>query len=158
MLKRVKSLPEDSDLIESPSHYVEGRGIEPIELIENWGLCHHLACVIKYIARFGRKHDALRDLKKAQWYLMREKKICESLTSKCPQNRSEVLFTSSEVSSDWDLNPNLQKVLKYIEGAIGSLILKERVDYLLLASAYLKKAITLEEESLTINQQEGKKS
>ncbi|MGI4851428.1 MAG: DUF3310 domain-containing protein [Janthinobacterium lividum] len=63
--------------IESPAHYVEGRTIQPIEAIENWDLNHHLACALKYIARAGRKHDEVKDLRKAVWYLSRRIKLLE---------------------------------------------------------------------------------
>ena len=58
----------DMSIINSPSHYVNGRRIEPINVIEAWALSHHLACVVKYIARDGRKNPILEDLKKAEWY------------------------------------------------------------------------------------------
>lgn len=63
--------------INSPKHYVEGRTIEPISLIEDWKLNHHLACALKYISRAGRKHDEVKDLKKAIWYLERRIKLLE---------------------------------------------------------------------------------
>ena len=49
----------------------------PIEFIERWSLCHHLACVVRYLARAARKNSPLEqtrleDLKMAQWYLARE--------------------------------------------------------------------------------------
>lgn len=68
-------IPTSFDEIERPAHYTAGRRIEPIDVIEDWCLPHHLACVIKYIARWGRKGSselaALRDLEKAAWYLLR---------------------------------------------------------------------------------------
>lgn len=63
--------------IEAPKHYVEGRKIQPIQVIEDWELNHHLSCTIKYISRSGRKHDAIKDLKKAIWYLERRIKLLE---------------------------------------------------------------------------------
>ena len=64
--------------VERPDHYVRGRKFEPLDVIEDWGLHknHHLACVIKYMARYGRKDqdNPLTDLKKAMFYLQRE--IC----------------------------------------------------------------------------------
>ncbi|AIL13736.1 hypothetical protein IM40_10035 (plasmid) [Candidatus Paracaedimonas acanthamoebae] len=63
--------------MESPKHYVEGRTIEPITLIEDWNLNHHLACALKYISRAGRKHDGVKDLRKAIWYLERRIKLIE---------------------------------------------------------------------------------
>ena len=67
----------DEEIIHSPAHYIEGRKIEPISIIEDWNLNHHLACVLKYISRAGRKHDEIRDLKKGIWYLQRRIKLLE---------------------------------------------------------------------------------
>ncbi|AIL13721.1 hypothetical protein IM40_09915 (plasmid) [Candidatus Paracaedimonas acanthamoebae] len=61
----------------APKHYVEGRTIEPISVTEDWNLNHHLACALKYISRAGRKHDEVKDLKKAIWYLERRIKLLE---------------------------------------------------------------------------------
>jgi hypothetical protein len=62
--------------IHNPPHYVEGREIEPIQVIEDWELDHHLAAALKYISRAGRKdrgnnNGLLIDLGKAVWYLER---------------------------------------------------------------------------------------
>ena len=56
--------------IARPAHYTFSR-VEPISVIEAWGLGFHLGNVVKYISRAGRKGDALQDLKKARWYLDR---------------------------------------------------------------------------------------
>ena len=62
--------------VERPDHYVRGRKFEPLDVIEDWGLHknHYLACVVKYVARYGRKDkdNPLKDLKKAMFYLQRE--------------------------------------------------------------------------------------
>lgn len=57
----------------SPAHYCEGRSIEPLDVIEDWQLPHHLACAVKYIARAGRKsgQSEADDLRKAIAYLAR---------------------------------------------------------------------------------------
>jgi hypothetical protein len=60
-----------SDPINCPPHYTATK-IEPIDVIETWGLGYRLGNVIKYIARAGRKGDAVQDLEKAAWYLNRE--------------------------------------------------------------------------------------
>ena len=60
------------DVVNSPSHYAEGREFETIDVIEDWGLGYHLGNAVKYISRAGRKDDILQDLRKAQWYLTRE--------------------------------------------------------------------------------------
>lgn len=54
----------------NPRHYADLTP-EPIEVIEGWRLGFHLAQVIKYVARAGRKGDYLEDLMKARWYLNR---------------------------------------------------------------------------------------
>lgn len=59
-----------TDHINKPPHYTR-HSIEPIDVIEDWQLPHHLACVVKYIARFRYKQRPSRDLLKAQWYLSR---------------------------------------------------------------------------------------
>jgi hypothetical protein len=59
-----------------PSHYSQ-YDPEPIEVIEAWGLDYHSGNVLKYIARAPHKGDAIRDLKKARWYLNRRIQILE---------------------------------------------------------------------------------
>jgi hypothetical protein len=59
-----------SDSINHPSHYTQGR-IEPIDVIEDWGLGFCDGNALKYIARFRHKGRAIEDLKKARWYLDR---------------------------------------------------------------------------------------
>lgn len=55
------------------SHY-RNLNPEPIEVIENWELDFHLANVLKYISRAGRKagESELKDLEKARVYLDRK--------------------------------------------------------------------------------------
>jgi predicted Zn-ribbon and HTH transcriptional regulator len=61
-----------SDSVNHPSHYNQGK-IEVIEFLEDKNLGFHLANVVKYVARAGKKDPSkeLEDLKKAQWYLNR---------------------------------------------------------------------------------------
>ena len=59
------------DNVNKPKHY-NFSDLEPITVIETWGMNYHLGNVLKYIARAGKKNDLLEDLKKAQWYLNRE--------------------------------------------------------------------------------------
>ncbi len=66
---------EDTETINSPSHYRAESGIEAIEVIEAWNLDFNLGNVVKYICRDGLKDtgDApLENLQKAMWYLQRE--------------------------------------------------------------------------------------
>lgn len=102
----------DFKIINSPDHYLLGRSIEPIEVIESWSLCHHLACVVKYIARCGRKENAYQDLKKAEWYLERKLILLHGRSSMYPVN----IYRGNEiplmdVSQDWQLPDNLGQVL-----------------------------------------------
>ena len=68
------------DEINHPAHYMSPGGIEAIEVIEAFGLGYHRGNAIKYILRAGRKVGegespeaaAVRDLRKAAWYLDRE--------------------------------------------------------------------------------------
>lgn len=62
------------EAINHPSHYVEGRKYEPIEVIEDWKLNYHLATAVKYISRAGRKDPTkyIEDIQKAIWFLQRE--------------------------------------------------------------------------------------
>lgn len=63
----------DYDPVTLPEHYIQGKTIQPIDVIEDWNLPFHLAQVVKYVARYREKHpdDPLADLRKAQWYLAR---------------------------------------------------------------------------------------
>ena len=67
----------------SVPHYIEGRKIEPILVIEDWNLDFHLGNVIKYIAKLGRDGvDSLTTLKKAQSYL--DRAVHVQLMRDCP--------------------------------------------------------------------------
>ncbi len=61
-----------NDLVNHPPHYGGADDTyEAIKVIEAWGLGFHLGNAVKYVARAGKKGDALEDLKKARWYLDR---------------------------------------------------------------------------------------
>ncbi len=60
-----------TDPINHPSHSTFSV-IEPIDVIEAWGLGFHLGNVLKYVARADYKGSSIEDLKKAAWYLNRE--------------------------------------------------------------------------------------
>lgn len=53
-----------------PKHYTRTK-IEPIDVIETWGLCFALGNAIKYIARAGHKDSRREDLIKAANYCYR---------------------------------------------------------------------------------------
>ena len=56
--------------VNHPDHYQQG--IEPIEVIESWGLNFSLGNAIKYILRSPYKGKQIEDLEKARWYIDRE--------------------------------------------------------------------------------------
>lgn len=59
--------------VDHPAHYGGADNpYEAIKVIEAWGLGFCLGNTVKYIARAGKKGDALEDLKKARWYLDHE--------------------------------------------------------------------------------------
>ena len=82
------------DVINSPSHYAEGRKYEPIAVIEDWSLGYHLGNALKYISRAGRKDDVLQDLRKAAWYVNRE---IERLEGAEAPAKEEVTFLTEDL-------------------------------------------------------------
>ena len=59
--------------VNHPPHYTDGK-IEVIDFLEDKNFPFHLANVVKYVCRAGKKGDTSRelvDLRKAQWYLNR---------------------------------------------------------------------------------------
>lgn len=105
MPKPIKS-SLNNNIITHPAHYIEGRTIEPIRVIEEFGLCHHLACVVKYIARAGRKTSAINDLLKAEWYLNRElHRCCAGFNSCLSPLNTKPPFSIQEVLEDWKACP-----------------------------------------------------
>jgi hypothetical protein len=61
-----------NDVVNKPPHYLAGRTIEPITVIEDWKLDYHLGNALKYISRAGRKDSMKQDLEKAIWYIQRK--------------------------------------------------------------------------------------
>lgn len=59
-----------NEAVNHPAHYTFGT-IEPIDVIEDWGLGFEDGNAVKYIARARHKGRQLEDLKKARWYLDR---------------------------------------------------------------------------------------
>ena len=56
----------------NPDHYRSG-GMEAIDVIEAFFPdSFHLGNAFKYIARAGKKGDAIEDLQKSVWYVQRE--------------------------------------------------------------------------------------
>lgn len=71
------------ETVNHPAHYGGADNpYEAIKVIDAWGLGFCLGNTIKYIARAGKKGDALEDLKKARWYLDYEISEREKLDAK----------------------------------------------------------------------------
>jgi hypothetical protein len=68
------SRSREPEQVQHPSHYGGDVVYEVIKVLEAWGLNENarLWNAVKYIARAGKKDDALTDLKKARFYLDRE--------------------------------------------------------------------------------------
>jgi hypothetical protein len=58
--------------VHHPKHYAEGRKYEPWDVIEDWGLNYFAATALKYISRYERKGEPVKDLRKAIAFLERE--------------------------------------------------------------------------------------
>jgi len=73
VIDKVRSGSDEADPVNHPAHYTFGK-LEVIDVIEDWKLNYNRSCVIKYVARAGRKDPTkeLEDLNKARWYLDRE--------------------------------------------------------------------------------------
>lgn len=71
------------DDVNCPAHYCQGRKYYPADVAEDWGLDGdaYVFTAFKYISRYERKEDAIKDLKKAVWYLQRRIKTLESQSS-----------------------------------------------------------------------------
>lgn len=65
--------PQTYDTVERPAHYnTHPSGVECITIAEH--LPANLSHALGYLWRFRDKHDPLQDLRKAMWYLQRQKK------------------------------------------------------------------------------------
>ena len=62
----------------NPPHYAH-HTIQPIDVIEDWVLPHHLACCVKYFARYREKGEPMSDLYKAKWYMDRFVELMDRL-------------------------------------------------------------------------------
>tara|TARA_R110000823_G_scaffold216020_2_gene345602 strand:+ start:3944 stop:4279 length:336 start_codon:yes stop_codon:yes gene_type:complete len=81
-IARTREEREGQGNIYNPPHYTSGRQIEPIDVIEDWGMNYHISTAIKYLSRAGRKSDEIQDLKKASWYISRRISMLEFEESK----------------------------------------------------------------------------
>lgn len=67
---------EAPEMVSHPAHYNYGRH-ETIDIIEDWELGFHCGNAVKYISRHKYKGTAIKDIKKAIWYLERYLQILE---------------------------------------------------------------------------------
>ncbi len=65
---------DEKEQVHHPPHYGGDTPHETYKCLAAWGLVEnaYLWNCVKYISRAGKKGDALTDLNKAMWYLMRE--------------------------------------------------------------------------------------
>lgn len=61
---------KDHSDVDHPDHYTWLPGVECIDITEHFGF--NLGNAIKYLYRCDKKGDAIKDLRKAAWYIQRE--------------------------------------------------------------------------------------
>lgn len=150
-----------------------GRGIQPIDVIERWALCHHLGCVVKYLAQAGGKNPCLeqtnleqtqlgqtrlgqtrlKNLKKAEWYLQREL----GRSPPCPLIPVGAQpFTTEAVLDEWCLSFHLSESLYHIKASKSPSMREESLRQ---ALKHLQAEIATYDpsKSETNNQEEGDK-
>ena len=112
------------DNVKHPKHYTEGRRYEPKDVIRDWQLNFNLGCVIKYIARNGRKdgNPSLQDLKKARQFLDFEIEYLEWEEKSCNYS----LETLKEVLSQKEMNALLKALEEKFEDIVA--IFKKEVE------------------------------
>jgi hypothetical protein len=97
-------------------YHVVGRIIEPIDVIESWGLSYHLACTLKCISNFSCNDTPIIKMKEAIWYLDR------FLYLFVEENEEERVVTPQticvlEVALDWNLNCDLTMAITHLHDA-----------------------------------------
>lgn len=109
----------------SPNHYTQGRNIEPITIIDEWGLSFELGNAIKYISRAGRKggtrDKAIDDLDKANVYLsfeeerqQRESFIEQRLIRWKTRRLRKMAPPVEAIEEDWNLLVTLGRAVNAI--------------------------------------------
>ena len=160
--KRARSHPGQT----TESQRFVGRRIQPIDVIERWALCHHLGCVVKYLAQAVSKNpnleqtrleqahlvqNRLKNLKKAEWYLQREL----GRSPQCPFIPvGDQPFTTEAVLEDWSLSFHLSETLFHIKASKSPSMREESLRQ---ALKHLQTEIATydQEASGTNNQEEG---
>lgn len=131
--------------VSSFQYNVTGQSIQSIDVVEDWKLRHHLACVVKYIARANHTNPILEDLHKAAWHLDRaypkERDCCPEEFNFQHVNLESVTCPPEVVCADWQLSELLCSSLINIflsQGCLSSLL---RVKILKAAQGYLREEI-----------------
>lgn len=112
----------------SPDYYIKGRTIEPIRIIDEWGISFELGNAIKYISRAGRKggtrDKAIDDLEKANVYLgfeeerqQRESFIEQRLVRWKTRRLRKMAPPVEAIQEDWNLLSTLVKAIDAIYNA-----------------------------------------
>ncbi len=81
--------PKEFDVVEKPKHYnSHPSGLEAIDLCEH--LSFNTGNAVKYIWRAGLKNDEAEDLKKALWYIKRERALIKLYEQEPPLPRMDL--------------------------------------------------------------------
>lgn len=143
------------NIITRSVHQAKAQIIQPIDVIEGWSLSYHLACVVNCIARAGRNSKVVEELKKAEWYLVREIVRYKESGEVCrlPLGATTCLLVN-RICEDWGLSDNLWDVLDHIRASKIPII---KIGALLEALTYLRDEIKHHEllgrgESLAIQE------
>lgn len=121
-----------TDMVNRPSHYVDGRQYEPINVIADWELNYRLGSALKYISRAGRKDPSktAEDLKKAVFYLNREIESLETTESPYAVTYEDVLEDYATCASEgYDVRRALDDQCALWDDSLGPLE-PPRIDYL----------------------------
>lgn len=89
-----------------------GHLIDPLDVIEAWGLNYHLGSVLKHISRAGQKECEKTNLEKALFYLDRFLRNCTSATAEGYITKENIPV--EKVAKDWRLNTSLEVVLMHL--------------------------------------------
>jgi hypothetical protein len=120
---------------------IKSQSIQPIDVIERWALCHHLGCVMKYLARVGCPNSTLEqarleqnylrqacldDLQKAAWHLIQEINDEQARTPqiRASRRRGDILsfqdiHTNGRCTNDTRINGALDQDFPYTTEAIS---------------------------------------
>ena len=97
-----------------PTSFIEDKSIEPIDVIETWGLGYHLARVVNCLSQAGKKGRTLKDLKKAEWHLNRKIMSLSKTFKQCYPEEDDDPLTPQKIGENWQLSPNLSLALEHV--------------------------------------------